>query len=156
VSQVAIALAALGWCTSGGLTAAEMVHKAAAHQMGVFSTAEWRHADIIRYLRQHRLEGRVYSNYPEALYYLTGIVAEQTPHRGPMRVASETFPRDLQQFVQVVHEDRRKDQPVWIVWFSNQSRSHFMYGMEEIINLIPMTLYRRFRSGTVWHLAISP
>ncbi len=151
--RVMLALLAVGWIASGAWMAGETIHKSVHHQLGVFTTAEWRHSDIIGYLREHKLEGRVFSNYPEPLYYLTGIVAEQTPHHGPMRVASETYPRNMQEFLEVVHGV--KDRPVWIVWFNNPSRSHFMWSIHDIGKQIPIALYQGFEDGSIWQVAVS-
>ncbi|NSW78194.1 MAG: hypothetical protein HPY54_04090 [Chthonomonadetes bacterium] len=142
----------LGWLCSGALMAASTVQQALSHQLGVFSTAQWHSSETAGYLRQHRLAGKVFSNFPEPLFYLTGVVAQQTPHKGPMRVASETFPRNLPQFLQVVRQHLERGEQVYIVWYNDPSRSGYMYTMGELNQYLVLRDVQRLSDGQVYQV----
>ncbi len=139
----------LGWLCSGALMAVSTVQQAGSHRLGVFSTAQWHGSETAGYLRQHHLTGKVFSNFPEPLFYVTGVVAQQTAHKGPMRVASETFPRNLPQFLQVVRQHLARGERVYIVWFDDPARSGYMCTLRELEQYLVLRDVQRFRDGRV-------
>lgn len=149
VARTALLIMWVGWLVSGGMTALGSARQAMSHQLGVFSTAEWRHSDLVRYLRHHKPGGKVFCNFPEPLYYLTGIVSEQTPHKGPMRVASETFPRNLPQFLQVVRQSLERGERVYIVWFFDRRRSHYMCSLNDLEKRLELQQIERLGDGAL-------
>ena len=46
---------------------------------GGYSQASWQELDLVTWLRQHPPQGKIYSNIPEAIYLLTGTIADATP-----------------------------------------------------------------------------
>jgi len=142
-------VAVIGWCVSGSVFGAEMLSKCFRDGPGVFNTSAWRHSQVIRWLRRHSLAGKVYSNFPEPLYYFTGVISEHTPHKGPMRVASETHPRNLQQFLQRLQDDRSAGRKTYIVWFNDPSRSEYLYRLEELQRYLSLHVVAKLRDGQV-------
>lgn len=149
IMQVGMLALWVGWLCSGALMAGGAVRQATSHQLGVFSTAQWQGSETAGYLRQRQLTGKVFSNFPEPLFYLTGVVAQQTPHKGPMRVASETFPRNLRQFLQVVRQHLAQGEKVYIVWFDNPGRSGWMYTLGELNQYLVLQDVQRLQDGRV-------
>lgn len=151
-----LTLVMIGWCVSGVLFGAEMIAKCYRDGPGVFNTSAWRGSETIRWLRDHRLSGRVYSNFAEPLYYFTGVIAHYSPHKGPMRVASETHPRNLQQFLQKLREDWNAGHRVYLVWFKDKSRSEYLYDLDELREYIALHLIKELPDGAVFEVSSLP
>lgn len=149
VARGLLAITIAGWCVSGLAFGVEMIGKCFRDGPGVFNTSAWRNSETLRWLREYPLNGKVYSNFPEPLYYFTKIVSEQVPHKGPMRVASETHPRNLQQFLQKLHEDWKAGHKVYIVWFANPSRSEYLYSLEEMQKYLSLRTVKEWQDGKV-------
>lgn len=147
-----LTLVIIGWCVSGFAFGAEMIAKCYRDGPGVFNTSAWRDSETMRWLRGHRLSGRVYSNFAEPLYYFTGVIADYSPHKGPMRVASETHPRNLQQFLQKVQDDWKTGHRVYLVWFKDKSRSEYLYDLDELREYIALRLIKELRDGAVYEV----
>ncbi|MCL6474540.1 MAG: hypothetical protein K6U75_05755 [Firmicutes bacterium] len=149
LARGALMAAFVGWYVSGFVFGMEMLSKCFQDGPGVFNTSTWRGSETIRWLRGHPLQGKVYSNFPEPLYYFSGIVSEHTPHQGPMRVASETHPRNLQQFLQKLRNDWKEGRRVYLIWFNNTSRSHYLCPLSELEQLLELRTVRRFPDGKI-------
>jgi hypothetical protein len=149
LARGALILAGIGWCLSGSAFGVEMLGKCFRDGPGVFNTSAWRDSDTLHWLRGHPLKGKVYTNFPEPLYYFTGIVSEHTPHKGPMRVASETHPRNLQQFLQHLQEDGKRGEKIYLIWFRNKARSEYLYRLDELRKYFALRPIRELRDGQV-------
>jgi 4-amino-4-deoxy-L-arabinose transferase-like glycosyltransferase len=144
-----LAVFAAGWIVSGMLFAGRMLHKCFSDGPGVFNTAAWRQSPTIRFMRNSALKGFFYSNFPEPLYYYTGIVSYQGPHKGPMRVASETLPRNLQQFLGAMQAHAQRRERVYLVWFHNTSRGHYLYSLSDLGRYLRLREVRSLPDGKV-------
>jgi hypothetical protein len=100
-------------------------------------------------MRNSALKGFFYSNFPEPLYYYTGIVSYQVPHKGPMRVASETLPRNLQQFLGAMQAHAQRRERVYLVWFHNTSRGHYLYSLSDLGRYLRLREVRSLSDGKV-------
>lgn len=152
LARGALILVGIGWCLSGSAFGVEMLGKCFRDGPGVFNTSAWRDSDTLHWLRGHPLKGRVYTNFPEPLYYFTGIVSEHTPHKGPMRVASETHPRNLQQFLQELQDDWKRGHQVYIVWLHDQSRSEYLYSLYELKERLSLRPVKKSSDGAVFEV----
>ncbi len=52
---------------------------------GTFNTATWRKSPLMERMRIHPLEGKIYSNAPQAIYILTGTPAQWLPDISTLR-----------------------------------------------------------------------
>jgi hypothetical protein len=93
-----------------------------------YNTEPWRRSEIIHYLQQHRLEGPVYSNAPDALYILCGQRAMLLPRRG----AAEVWPTTGQ-----------------IVWL-DAVRRQYLVGPGELQTLARLQPIARLGDGAIY------
>jgi hypothetical protein len=100
-----------------------------------YSSAAWQNSALIGWLRNHPLQGTVYSNAPDALYLLTGIVAEMTP----------AYDADLAGFAPDM-----SSRTSYIAWFHNQRRDYLVdlaelacrYEMKEVAGFPDGKIYQ--------------
>jgi hypothetical protein len=142
--------ATVTWTVAGAVNAVRIGQQGFRHGLGVFGGEDWRNSETCRFLRQVKLSGTVYSNFPEPLYYYSRIVSIQTPHRGPVRVAFETYPRTKEQFIAQLQEDEALNKDAYIVWFTDRRRSHFMLGLDELQQFLDLDEQRRFKDGFIF------
>jgi len=152
--KVFLAMFVAGWIMSGMLFAGRMLRECIGDGPGVFNIAAWRQSPTMRFMQNSALKGVFYSNFPEPLYYYTGVVSYQVPHKGPMRVASETLPRNLQQFLHAMQEHAQHREKVYLIWFHNPSRSHYLYTLSELGEHISLHAVKQLPDGKVLMAAL--
>jgi hypothetical protein len=105
------------------------------HGMGGYSTPEWEQSPLMEWLRNHPLQGRLYSNAPDIVGLLTGIEAASTPEywRNPSEFARRKF----------------VSQPSYIAWFYN-TRRHFLYDLRELLCRYRMQEVAVFPEGRLY------
>jgi hypothetical protein len=108
---------------------------------GEYSTTGWQISPLTQWLRTHRLEGRVCSNAPDALYALTSRKAVTSPHR--------TW--DLSEFRRRV----RSEPGEYLVWFSCSPRT-YAYDLEELASALGIQEVAAFPDGGVYRILPIP
>jgi len=88
---------------------------------GIFSSDVWHGSDLIAYLRENPPKHQVYSNFPDAVYALTGIPARYTPKKNSLPDYG------FERFEKKVKEDKTS----YIVWFNKNTSSSF-YNVDEL------------------------
>lgn len=109
------------------------------HGAGGYSTPAWQQSPLMRWLRQHPLDGRIYSNVPDAVYILAGASAEITPHH---YWTAADFAARLAEF-----PTPRK----YVVW-SHYRHWDFLYDLPELISRYRMEEIASFVDGKVYRL----
>lgn len=112
---------------------------------GGYSTATWMSNGLIEYLKQNKTAPPVYSNYPDAIYALTGIEAHYTPKKEGLAMYG------FEQFRKAVE----KEESATLVWFErgmfgtiyNTGDLEESFDLEEITSNVDGTVYRISRSG---------
>jgi len=102
---------------------------------GEYSTRGWQGSPLVKWLRDHPLEGSLRSNAPDALYALTGMHALVSPHR--------TW--DIEEFRKAVSTDAG---PV-LVWFGGSPRT-YLYDLDELASLFYLEEVATFADGGVY------
>lgn len=93
------------------LTLAQKDHSVGA---GGYSTVAWHKSPMIAYLRQHPLDGPIYGNGPDAIYYFTG----RSAHWGTYRATPDGLLDDIDHTV-LDAEVPGHTSNVYIAWFDN-------------------------------------
>ncbi len=109
------------------------------HGPGGYSTPAWQQSAMMAWLRQHPLDGAIYSNVPDAVYILTGATAETTPHH-------YWTPADFAHRMAYTQASQR-----YVVW-SYYLRWHFLYELQELISRYEMQEIASFPDGKVFRL----
>ncbi len=108
---------------------------------GGYSRIEWQESPLTRWLEAHPLRGAVRSNAPDALYALTGVDSQRSPHR--------TW--DLAEYLQqILSRDGET-----LVWFGGLSHSR-LYDLDELVSALPLQRIVSFSDGGVYRLGASP
>jgi len=102
---------------------------------GGYSIAQWQDSPLVAWLRDHHLEGGVFSNVPDALYLLTGTPVRTTPH----------YYWDASQFARREFTAR----PTYIVWFHNLCR-YFLYDLRELRSRYRLEEVAAFPDGRIY------
>lgn len=108
---------------------------------GGYSRVDWRETPLARWLAAHPLEGSARSNAPDALYALTGVDSQVSPHR--------TW--DLAEFRQMILSGNGET----LVWFRHSPRE-YLYDLDELASVLPLRRIVSFSDGDVYQLAASP
>jgi hypothetical protein len=98
-------------------------------------TPECQRSPLMEWLRNHPLQGRLYSNVPHAVYLLTGAEVDTTPHH--YWDASEFARRE---FV---------SQPSYVVWLHKASWD-WLYDLRELLSRYQMREVAAFPDGCVY------
>ena len=83
-----------------------------------YSTNKWRLSPILKYIKNNPLNGKIYSNAPDAVYILSGIKAEWVPRR------EEGFDN----FKKMMAGDGNN----YIVWLNNVNERSYLYDIKDI------------------------
>ncbi len=152
IFRAIVALLWMGCLVTGVVSKYNQIVQTFADGPGRFNLREWRHNATFRWVREFQPNGLVFSNFPEPLFWYTGVVGYYTPHHGPMRVASETHPRNGRQFLATVKEHLARGEPVYVIWLDNAQRSGFLWGLEELHDLVDMDVVKKLPDGTVFRV----
>jgi hypothetical protein len=108
---------------------------------GGYSRTEWQESPLARWLAAHPLRGAVRSNAPDALYALTGVDSQVSPHR--------TW--GLAEFLRKILSSDGET----LVWFWGSPRA-YLYDLDELVSALPLVRIVSFSDGGVYRLAASP
>lgn len=129
VAAVVVALV-LAWpALAGALGGARALPRYRAEGIVGYSTRDWRRPELAAALRRLPAGAPVFSNAPDALYFLTGIEAGWTPSRARYR-SGEALAGEREAF------RRRLCQasPAYLVWLDTVERS-YLYPEGEVLEL---------------------
>lgn len=97
------------------------------HGAGGFSHYKWRDLKLTEYLSEFPIPGKIYSNFPDGVYVLSGRPAFMSPrkhfHREPNQPTDDM--KQLTAELEKVHI-------VYLAWFAKQGRD-FLYTPEELM-----------------------
>jgi len=107
-----------------------------------FNAMAWRNSELILKLQEKEPEYVVYSNYPDAIYVLTGIEAKYTPKK-------EGLPEfyGFEKFEQKINEDGG----AYLAWF-DRGASGVMYNVEELKGYFDMDIIDTVKDGTLYFI----
>jgi len=115
---------------------------------GGYNTVTWRESDLMEWVRTHPLEGRVYSNAPDAIYNLTGMRARMSPREHLYNSPAITTD-DLIKFRKLL----TPDSDTYLIWADNRERAH-LYSVEELRSIFDMEIVASFSDGIVYLVRI--
>jgi len=99
------------------------------------NSAYWHHSPLINWLKEHPLQGKIFSNEPFAIYVVCGFDVRLSPHR---LIDIEKFRHQL--FLQ---------QPNYLVWYYNHWRT-YLYNFEEVNSYFRLKLLAQLPDGAVF------
>ncbi len=112
--------------------------------IGGFSTTVWKNSDLIGYLKEHPLQGEIYSNFPGAIYVYTGASARRTPRKYLYNTPG--IPADdLLRFKKAL----KKQNNIYLVWFANEQKV-FLYSIKELNSLFNIELITQRIDGAIY------
>jgi len=120
------------------------VRNSAQNGAGVFSTTLWHESQLIAYLEENPPDGLLYSNYPDAIYALTGMPSKYTPKRDSLREYG------LEPFKEAIASSNHS----YIVWFKKGAMSS-IYNIEELSARFSLTKVMETGDGYVFDITPS-
>jgi len=103
-----------------------------------YSSNGWRLSPILKYIKNNPLNGRIYSNAPDAVYIISGIKAEWVPRR------AEGFDNFKQKTI--------KDRNNYIVWLYNVNWRPYLHDIKDISNNWDLINQGHFPDGDIYIL----
>jgi len=122
-----IALAVFVVCGVTALAASFMAVRETT--VGGYASDSWQKSPTALWLLEHPLEGKVYSNAPDALYVLSSHPAMTSPSRDSSKSLEDG----------------------WLVWFDKKDRS-YLVTEEELLDRYALTKEREFADGRVYRI----
>jgi 4-amino-4-deoxy-L-arabinose transferase-like glycosyltransferase len=116
---------------------------------GGYATDRWVRSDLLRWLRENPLPGRVYSNAPEALHFHLGLEAGPSPPKyvGFSRVVDRESLRAFRAKVAAGGE------PAFLVWFEDAPYGGHLVPVEELAAALRLVPVAAGSHGTVYRIA---
>ncbi len=117
---------------------------------GEYSTTFWRESELAAFLSQNPPKGKTYSNYPDALYILSGVPASLAPRKHIYRSPNEPTPdiEKLQAEIKLLNQ-------VNLAWFTKAKRG-FLFEPNELQFSFDLTLIYEFSDGALYRVASKP
>jgi len=145
VIKVIVLVLATGWLYYIGDNTIADIKKGYIQGAGSFSTDFWRNSNFAGYLAKYEPEGKLYSNFPDGVYLLSGLSAHMSPrrhiHRSPDELAGD---------LKVLAFEFEKADAVYLAWFTKSSREFqhtpeelmLYFDLQEIVNLPNGIVYK--------------
>ena len=116
---------------------------------GGYATQKWWDDQLVTRLRAQPLRGVVYSNAPDALYFLTGIAGRLSPRARPYASESNITEEQVGRAKRTLAEA----EVVYLVWFNRMHRNYLLsesqlskyFEMRSILRTSDGTIYRVLR-----------
>jgi len=112
---------------------------------GEFNTITWRNSQVAYWVKANPLPPVVYSNFPDALYFFTGLKAENSPKKFQFN-SFKSKGDDLLQFKESL---RLKE--AYLVWFYNSGRD-YLYNINELSSVIGLREIANLSDGAIYLL----
>jgi len=109
-----------------------------------YASKEWREDTVLNFIKTEKIGGLLYSNVPEATYYLIGINSLPTPrkYQYQTRIAAE----DLTNLIKTL-----KSEKTHLAWF-NRKKREYLFSLEEIKKSIKLKPIFESSDGGVYNL----
>jgi 4-amino-4-deoxy-L-arabinose transferase-like glycosyltransferase len=107
-----------------------------------YTTQKWKQSELINYVKEHPLNGQIFSNDPYAIYLYTGLNIKMSPN---YYTSAENASKALQQFKETVNAPI----PTYIVWFDISSIWR-VYNIHEISTAFNMEKTEQTSDGSIY------
>lgn len=116
-----------------------VISRAYHHGPYGYATAPWKNSEMIAWMREHPLNGTIYSNVPNAVFLLTGQSAEISPHNywSPAEAAARMAEFETPQ--------------EYLVW-SYLSYWDYLYDLRELLSRYRTEEIASFKDGKIYRL----
>ncbi len=114
---------------------------------GGYSHIFWRNSKFTAYLEQNLISGKIYSNFPDGVYILTGQSAFMSP-----RKHFHLDPSELTDDVKVLESELEQVDAVYLAWFARQGRS-FLFTPEELMLFFDLKETKVLHEGVLYKLS---
>jgi hypothetical protein len=111
-----------------------------------YSSPRWQDSALLAALRSQPLRGKVYSNFPDAVYLFAGIPAALSPREFHYNSRSRDAGA-LSRFHQVV----RTGVPIYLIWFEQPSRP-FLYEIEDLRSCFRLSKIETCSDGGIYRV----
>ena len=115
-----------------------------------YSHISWRTSETVGYLREEILSGGedspLYSNYPDAVYILTGATVSFSPE------ATEYASSEPRRPVASIVGTWPGPQPAYLVWFYNTTRVHH-FEVSELEQVVALSVVAALTDGTIYRVS---
>jgi hypothetical protein len=111
-----------------------------------YNVVEWQESPLVEWLRTHPLDGVVYSNNPNEIYFLTGKHVQMSPAKHAWRTPG--FTGDVRPEIK---RRVQAGQRTYLVWFKGRCNSR-LYSIEDLRSVFMLEEIVTVSDGTVYLL----
>jgi hypothetical protein len=104
------------------------------HGVPGYNSVIWHRSPVINWLKGHKLEGRIFSNEPHAVYFHVGTYTKFSPRRSD----------DVESFRRLMSLEQNN----YLLWYHNNWRKNAC-NLQEINSMFKLKLLRRMQDGVV-------
>ena len=115
---------------------------------GGYASSQWKNDELIKYLLENDHAGRIFSNAPDAIYFLTKKSAYMTPKKRPHPLTPAGEGDDIADLLQV----KKSDEKVYIVWINRKKGRDYLYSLDEIDDIVEFKLVYKNSDGVVYEI----
>ena len=146
LAKVVIFVLVLAWSVAyPGRYVVAKIEDSFLEGVGGYSSRSWREDEVVKYIQGQPLSGRVYSNAPDAIYFLVGTAAEFTPRRYRHN-SNKTTNESLKTLTRDISQHN-----IYIVWFEKMKRN-YLYSINEIKDYLPLHNVFSSDDGNVYRI----
>jgi hypothetical protein len=125
------------WLVCAGIEMNKTIHRFIRRGPGAYSVPAWQETSLATWLRQHPLQGQIYSNVPDLVYLLTGDGVTSTPNRGA----------DVTAWAR-----RMSGQTGYVVWFNRRIKEYLLH-LPELVCRFELEEVASFPDGMVYRVS---
>ncbi|HEX2897136.1 MAG TPA: hypothetical protein VHP63_03700, partial [candidate division Zixibacteria bacterium] len=114
---------------------------------GGYSTTFWQESAFAKYLSENPPHGKVYSNFPDALYTLSNIRASMSPRMHQYRAAQS--PTDD---IDMLEAELQSFGFAYLAWFTAAKRG-YQFPPESLQTTFNLTVERQLDEGTLYRIS---
>lgn len=103
-----------------------------------YSTDKWRLSPILNYIKNNPLNGKIYSNAPDAVYILSQMKAEWVPRR------EEGFDNFIKMTMRAGNN--------YVVWINNVNERSYLYDIKDISDSLSLINHGHLPDGDIYLL----
>ncbi len=114
---------------------------------GGYSTTYWQESKLARYLSDNPPSGKVYSNFPDGLYSLSGIRASMSPRKHQYR-ATLNSTQDLEK----LKTELKSLDYAYLAWFGDAKRG-YLFTPESLQTTFNLTVEHELDDGALYRIS---
>ncbi len=117
---------------------------------GGYASTKWQDSQLVAYLKTNPPQNKLFSNYPDGIYVLSGLSSSMSPQK--LYYASISAPPNQIENLQAEIENSGF---VILAWFGDSDRG-ILFSLTELKTSFDLTLLHEFSDGSLYRISAKP